>query len=53
MKIVFVHQNFPGQFVRLAGIFAAEGHEVVGLGTRKTCPIPGVRYASYEPVPGP
>lgn len=53
MKIVFVHQNFPGQFVRLAGIFAAEGHEVVGLGTRKTCQVPGIRYRSYEPVPGP
>jgi glycosyltransferase involved in cell wall biosynthesis len=53
VKIVFVHQNFPGQFVRLAGLFAAEGHEVVGIGTVKTCRIPGVRYFSYEPVPGP
>ncbi len=53
MKIVFVHQNFPGQFLRLAGLFAAEGHEVVGLGTVKTCKVPGVRYFSYEPVAGP
>jgi glycosyltransferase involved in cell wall biosynthesis len=53
MKIVFVHQNFPGQFGRLAAIFAAEGHEVVGLGTIKTCQIPGVAYYPYEPVPGP
>jgi glycosyltransferase involved in cell wall biosynthesis len=53
MKIVFVHQNFPGQFGRLAAIFAAEGHEVVGLGTVRTCAIPGVTYYPYAPVPGP
>ena len=44
MKIVFVHQNFPGQFGRLAAIFASEGHEVVGLGTVPKCAIPGVTY---------
>src|SRR3712207_6597900 len=53
MKIAFVHQNFPGQFLRLAGSFAAEGHEVVGLGMVKQCSIPGVKYFSYEAVPGP
>lgn len=53
MKIVFVHQNFPGQFVRLAKTFVAEGHEVVGLGMVKQCQLPGVKYFSYDPVPGP
>ncbi|NBJ12161.1 glycosyltransferase [Microvirga arsenatis] len=53
MKIAFVHQNFPGQFLRLARSFAAEGHEVVGLGMVKQCSIPGVKYFSYEAVPGP
>jgi glycosyltransferase involved in cell wall biosynthesis len=53
MKIVFVHQNFPGQFGRLAAIFAAEGHQVVALGTVKSCAIPGVAYYPYSPVPGP
>ncbi|WP_046862663.1 glycosyltransferase [Microvirga massiliensis] len=53
MKIVFVHQNFPGQFGRLASIFAAEGHQVFALGTVKTPRIPGVSYHAYEPVPGP
>ncbi|HEY8384535.1 MAG TPA: glycosyltransferase [Microvirga sp.] len=53
MRICFVHQNFPGQFVRLAATFAAEGHEVVGLGTVKQCRVPGVRYFAYETVPGP
>jgi glycosyltransferase involved in cell wall biosynthesis len=53
MKIVFVHQNFPGQFGRLASIFASEGHQVVALGTVPKCTIPGVTYYPYTPVPGP
>lgn len=31
MKILFVHQNFPGQFVHLAPALVAEGHEVFAL----------------------
>lgn len=53
MKIVFVHQNFPGQFGRLAAIFASEGHEVVALGTVKSTAVPGITYYPYTPVPGP
>jgi len=53
MKIVFVHQNFPGQFLRLSQSFVAEGHEVVALGMAKQCSLPGVRYVRYDPVPGP
>jgi glycosyltransferase involved in cell wall biosynthesis len=53
MKIAFVHQNFPGQFLRLARTFVAEGHEVVGLGMVKQCSVPGVKYFSYNAVPGP
>jgi glycosyltransferase involved in cell wall biosynthesis len=53
MKIVFVHQNFPGQFLRLAQTFVAEGHEVVALGMAKKPTLPGVKYFPYEAVPGP
>lgn len=37
MKILFVHQNFPGQFLHLAPALAARGHEVLALtdGTNK------------------
>lgn len=31
MKILFIHQNFPGQFLRLAPALAARGHEVMAL----------------------
>ena len=31
MKILFIHQNFPGQFVHLAPALAKQGHEVHAL----------------------
>ena len=53
MKFVFVHQNFPGQFGRMAAALVKEGHEVVGIGTLKQCSVPGVKYFSYVPADGP
>jgi glycosyltransferase involved in cell wall biosynthesis len=32
MKILFVHQNFPGQFRHLAPALVARGHDVLALG---------------------
>ena len=34
MKVLFIHQNFPGQFVHLAPELAALGHECVALTLR-------------------
>ncbi|MEO0946529.1 MAG: glycosyltransferase family 4 protein [Pseudomonadota bacterium] len=49
MKILFVHQNCPGQFRHLAPKLAQEGHEVVFIG-QKSKPTPsGVRRLEYEP----
>ena len=31
MNILFVHQNFPGQFKHLAPALAQQGHKVVAL----------------------
>lgn len=31
MKILFIHQNFPGQFKHLAPALAARGDEVIAL----------------------
>ncbi|MES2979728.1 MAG: glycosyltransferase [Pseudomonadota bacterium] len=50
MKILFVHQNFPGQFKHLAPALAARGHEVVGLGINGLQQaLPGVRYVTHNP----
>ncbi|MGR3715003.1 MAG: glycosyltransferase [Shimia sp.] len=50
MKILFIHQNFPGQFKHLAPALVARGHEVVTLTLRVKEPgdWQGVRTVPYE-----
>ena len=53
MKILFVHQNFPGQFPHLAPELAKRGHDCLALtdhGNNRVSPIPVVRY-KHEPAP--
>ncbi len=55
MKILFVHQNFPGQFPHLAPALAARGHQVLALTdarNERPSPVRVVKYASPAPVPG-
>ncbi|GGZ03749.1 glycosyltransferase [Pseudoduganella plicata] len=48
-RILFIHQNFPGQYRHLAPALAADGHEVVALGMAdKAEPLPGVRYVAHK-----
>lgn len=47
MKILFVHQNFPGQYKHLAPALAAQGHEVTALGMADRVRMPHVRYVRY------
>ena len=50
MRILFIHQNFPGQFKHLAPALAALGHEVVALGVNKPkYATPGVRVVLHRP----
>ena len=51
MKILFVHQNFPGQFLHLAPAMAARGREVVALHVNAAAPLPGVRMIPYPVRP--
>lgn len=32
MNVLFIHQNFPGQYLHLVGYLRAAGHAVIGLG---------------------
>ncbi|MFN4061846.1 MAG: glycosyltransferase [Paracoccus hibiscisoli] len=53
MKILFVHQNFPGQFPHLAPALVARGHQVLALTDEKNqrpSPIRTLRYKAPEPV---
>ena len=47
-KFLFIHQNFPGQFVHIATELARLGHEVVALGI-KGRGIAGVKFLRYQP----
>lgn len=53
MKILLVHQNFPGQFLHLAPALAARGHEVMALTSEKNqrkSPVPFFRYRTPPAV---
>ena len=48
MDVLFVHQNFPGQFRHVAPFLAARGHRVVALGMNRTDEtLPGVKILWY------
>ena len=49
MKILFIHQNFPGQYKHLAPTLAAQGHQCVALTLRVKEPTTwkGVRVIPY------
>jgi len=52
MRILFVHQNFPGQFPHLAPALGARGHDVSALtvaGNKRPSPVPVFHYAYQKP----
>src|SRR5438105_7854866 len=57
MRVLFVHQNFPGQYRHIAAHYARQGHEVVGVGEKanlaRTLRVPGVRLLAYDVPPLP
>ncbi len=48
MKILFVHQNFPGQFLHLAPELARRGHAVLALTAEGNTREGGVRTLRYR-----
>jgi glycosyltransferase involved in cell wall biosynthesis len=51
MRILFIHQNFPGQYRHLAPALAAAGQEVTGLRLARSGPAEwqGVKVVTYWP----
>ncbi len=49
MKLLFVHQNYPGQFKHLAPALAAQGHEVWAMPLKNQAParVQGVDVRPY------
>lgn len=55
MRVLFIHQNFPGQYKHLAPTLAARGgNEVLALtlASNKQPTLPGVKTVYYEPKRG-
>lgn len=52
MRLLFVHQNFPGQYRNLAPALAAQGHEVHALAINQQPGLPGVRLHLYKVARG-
>ena len=51
MKVLFVHQNFPGQYLHIARYLGAiPGNEVVFITQRTDADLPGVRKIVYKPA---
>ncbi|BCD86501.1 glycosyl transferase family 1 [Pseudomonas solani] len=50
MRVLFIHQNFPGQFRHLAAHLAKrEDVEVLAIGREQAPGLPGVRLLRYKP----
>ena len=49
-RFLFIHQNFPGQFLHVAAALVRRGDDVVALGI-KGRDLAGVRYVRYTPEP--
>ena len=52
MRFLFIHQNFPGQFLHLVRyLVRAGGNEIVFITEENANVIPGVRKVIYRPPP--
>ncbi len=48
MNVLFVHQNFPGQYLHLAAHLARKGHRVIAISSRTGVEMAGVRILNYQ-----
>ena len=51
MQVLFIHQNFPGQYPHLANALLARGDQVVAIGGPTARPLQGVPLHRYNPLP--
>ncbi len=53
MNILFIHQNYPGQFLHLAKALSTDPrHRVVAIGEKKDRANPGYSVLAYDPPQG-
>ena len=50
-KILFLHQNFPGQYLHLAQALRDRGDTVVAIGLETASELTGITLHRYDPAP--
>ena len=50
MQILFIHQNFPGQFLHIAKSLAQFGHELVSISQAQARGLDGIKNIIYKPA---
>lgn len=51
MQVLFIHQNFPGQYAHLAAALLARGDRPVAIGGPTAKQMPGIPLHRYNPMP--
>ena len=51
MQLLFIHQNFPGQYRHLAAALRQRGDRVVAIGGPTASGLEGVELHRYDPMP--
>jgi glycosyltransferase involved in cell wall biosynthesis len=51
MQVLFIHQNFPGQYPHLAAALLARGDQPVAIGGPSAKELPGIPLHRYNPMP--
>jgi glycosyltransferase involved in cell wall biosynthesis len=50
MNWLFIHQNFPGQYLHVVRHLARAGEEIIGIGQKLSVNVDGIRWIQYAPA---
>ena len=48
MKLLFIHKDFPGQYIHIIRHLADQGHQIVGIGEHPAAGTDRIRYIQYK-----